>query len=96
MSYVRNFRGAYVWVYSSDYTMVMQGVPLLYVPLEVVMSKYYGESERLLASIFSAGNELPEGAIVFLDEVGCNPSLSLCYFWCRTIVRLSVDASCVS
>ena len=42
---------------------------LLYVPLEVVMSKYYGESERLLASIFSAGNELPEGAIVFLDEV---------------------------
>ncbi|KAG0567532.1 hypothetical protein KC19_7G141400 [Ceratodon purpureus] len=45
------------------------GVPLLYVPLEVVMSKYYGESERLLASIFSAGNELPEGAIVFLDEI---------------------------
>lgn len=45
------------------------GVPLLYVPLEVVMSKYYGESERLLASVFSAGNELPEGAIVFLDEI---------------------------
>lgn len=42
---------------------------MLYVPLEVVMSKYYGESERLLASVFSAGNELPEGAIVFLDEV---------------------------
>ncbi|KAJ7552712.1 hypothetical protein O6H91_06G066400 [Diphasiastrum complanatum] len=45
------------------------GVPLLYVPLEVIMSKYYGESERLLASIFSAGNELPDGAIVFLDEI---------------------------
>lgn len=42
---------------------------MLYVPLEVVMSKYYGESERLLASVFSAGNELPEGAIVFLDEI---------------------------
>ena len=55
----------------------MQGVPLLYVPLEVVMSKYYGESERLLASIFSAGNELPEGAIVFLDEVSALIILAL-------------------
>lgn len=45
------------------------GVPLLYVPLEAVMSKYYGESERLLAKIFTAGNELPGGAIVFLDEL---------------------------
>jgi ATP-dependent 26S proteasome regulatory subunit len=54
----------------------MQGVPLLYVPLEVVMSKYYGESERLLASIFSAGNELPEGAIVFLDEVSALTTFS--------------------
>jgi hypothetical protein len=33
------------------------------------VSKYYGESERLLASIFTAGNELPEGAIIFLDEI---------------------------
>ncbi|PON52154.1 Spastin [Parasponia andersonii] len=45
------------------------GVPLLYVPLEVVMSKYYGESERLLAKVFSLANELPNGAIIFLDEV---------------------------
>lgn len=45
------------------------GVPLLYVPLEAVMSKYYGEGERLMAKIFNAGNELPEGAIVFLDEL---------------------------
>ncbi|XP_057863248.2 uncharacterized protein LOC131071435 isoform X2 [Cryptomeria japonica] len=45
------------------------GVPLLYVPLEVVMSKYYGESERLLGSIFNLANELPNGAIIFLDEV---------------------------
>ncbi|OEL20949.1 hypothetical protein BAE44_0018032 [Dichanthelium oligosanthes] len=45
------------------------GVPLLYVPLEVVMSKYYGESERLLGSVFSLANDLPEGGIIFLDEV---------------------------
>lgn len=45
------------------------GVPLLYVPLEVIMSKYYGESERLLGKVFSLANELPEGAIIFLDEV---------------------------
>ncbi|XP_077217057.1 P-loop containing nucleoside triphosphate hydrolases superfamily protein isoform X2 [Tasmannia lanceolata] len=45
------------------------GVPLLYVPLEVVMSKYYGESERLLGTVFSLANELPNGAIIFLDEV---------------------------
>lgn len=33
------------------------------------MSKYYGESERLLGSVFSLANELPDGAIIFLDEV---------------------------
>lgn len=48
---------------------MLQGVPLLYVPLEVVMSKYYGESERLLGTIFSLANELSDGAIIFLDEV---------------------------
>ncbi|KAF8409613.1 hypothetical protein HHK36_005691 [Tetracentron sinense] len=45
------------------------GVPLLYVPLEVVMSKYYGESERLLGTVFSLANEISTGAIIFLDEV---------------------------
>ncbi|KAB1201556.1 Proteasome-activating nucleotidase [Morella rubra] len=45
------------------------GVPLLYVPLEVVMSKYYGESERLLGKVFSLANELSSGAIIFLDEI---------------------------
>ena len=38
-------------------------------PLEVIMSKYYGESERLLGSVFSLANDLPEGGIIFLDEV---------------------------
>ena len=42
---------------------------MLYVPLEVVMSKYYGESERLLGKVFTLANELPGGAIIFLDEV---------------------------
>ncbi|KAL3521914.1 hypothetical protein ACH5RR_014748 [Cinchona calisaya] len=45
------------------------GVPLLYVPLEIIMSKYYGESERLLGKVFSLANDLPNGAIIFLDEV---------------------------
>uniref|UniRef100_A0A0D9VKU2 AAA+ ATPase domain-containing protein n=1 Tax=Leersia perrieri TaxID=77586 RepID=A0A0D9VKU2_9ORYZ len=45
------------------------GVPLLYVPLEIIMSKYYGESERLLGSVFSLANNLPDGSIIFLDEV---------------------------
>ncbi|KAL1198969.1 26S proteasome regulatory subunit S10B -like protein B [Cardamine amara subsp. amara] len=45
------------------------GIPLLYVPLEAVMSKYYGESERLLGAVFSQANELPDGAIIFLDEI---------------------------
>ncbi|CAN6479153.1 unnamed protein product [Victoria cruziana] len=44
-------------------------IPLLYVPLEVVMSKYYGESERLLGTVFTLANDLSSGAIVFLDEV---------------------------
>ncbi|XP_022132785.1 probable 26S proteasome regulatory subunit 10B isoform X2 [Momordica charantia] len=44
-------------------------VPLVYVPLEVIMSKYYGESERLLGKVFSLANELSDGAIIFLDEV---------------------------
>ena len=54
---------------------------MLYVPLEVIMSKYYGESERLLGNVFSLANELPSGAIIFLDEVHIfisftlNPSL---------------------
>ncbi|KAK4348075.1 hypothetical protein RND71_034414 [Anisodus tanguticus] len=45
------------------------GVPLLYVPLEIIMSKYYGESERLLGKVFSLANDLPDGAIIFFDEV---------------------------
>ncbi|XP_042941603.1 peroxisomal biogenesis factor 6-like isoform X13 [Carya illinoinensis] len=42
------------------------GVPLLYVPLEVVLSRYYGESRRLLGRVFSHANEFHNGAIIFL------------------------------
>ncbi|KAK3017717.1 hypothetical protein RJ639_003073 [Escallonia herrerae] len=46
------------------------GIPLLYVPLEVLMSKYYGESEGLLGKVFSLANQISsDGAIIFLDEV---------------------------
>jgi ATP-dependent 26S proteasome regulatory subunit len=43
-------------------------VTMVYVPLEAVASKYYGESERLLAQVFQLCDRL-EGAVVFLDEV---------------------------
>ncbi|XP_027367078.1 probable 26S proteasome regulatory subunit 10B isoform X1 [Abrus precatorius] len=45
------------------------GVPLLYVPLEAIMSELYGKSERLLGQVFSLANNLPNGAIIFLDEI---------------------------
>lgn len=38
-------------------------------PLEAVASKYYGESERLLAAVFTAGKDFPHGCLVFLDEI---------------------------
>lgn len=53
----------------STHDFTSQGVPLLYVPLEVVMSEFYGKSERLLGKVFSLANDLPNGAIIFLDEV---------------------------
>ncbi|KAK6265028.1 hypothetical protein SCA6_020462 [Theobroma cacao] len=45
------------------------GVPLLYVPLGIVMSKYYGGNKHLMEQVFSLANQLPDGAIIFLDEV---------------------------
>lgn len=46
------------------------GIPLVYVPLENIMSAYYGESARRLAAIFdiAAGSHL-DGLIIFLDEI---------------------------
>ena len=44
------------------------GIPLVYVPVESIMSKWYGESSRKLSGIFDACEDLG-GAIIFLDEI---------------------------
>ncbi|GMH39592.1 hypothetical protein BSKO_07490 [Bryopsis sp. KO-2023] len=43
-------------------------VPMVYIPLEAVMSKWYGEAEKLLANVFKNADELG-GSIIFLDEI---------------------------
>lgn len=44
------------------------GIPLVYVPVESIMSKWFGESERRLDAIFESAGALPK-SIVFLDEI---------------------------
>jgi len=44
------------------------GIPLVYVPVESIMSKFYGESEKRLDAIFSAAGQLAR-SLVFLDEI---------------------------
>lgn len=44
------------------------GLPLVYVPVESIMSKWYGDSEKRLDAIFDAAARL-EKSIVFLDEI---------------------------
>lgn len=44
------------------------GLPLVYVPVENILSKYYGESAQNMAAIFDAC-EVFERAILFLDEI---------------------------
>lgn len=43
------------------------------------MSKYYGESERLLGTVFTLANDLSSGAIVFLDEVCLPLTFASCF-----------------
>jgi SpoVK/Ycf46/Vps4 family AAA+-type ATPase len=43
-------------------------IPLIYVPVESIMTKWYGESERNLAKIFDAAGKF-DGSIIFLDEI---------------------------
>ena len=43
-------------------------IPLVYLPLEAVMSKYFGESESKLASIFESWEEF-KNWMLFIDEV---------------------------
>ncbi|CAM9515003.1 unnamed protein product [Ascophyllum nodosum] len=42
--------------------------PMVHVPVEGIMSKWYGESEKKLSAIFDACEEMG-GAIIFIDEV---------------------------
>lgn len=43
-------------------------IPLIYVPVESIMSKWYGQSSQNLAQIFDAADELG-GSILFIDEI---------------------------
>ncbi|CAI2364225.1 unnamed protein product [Moneuplotes crassus] len=43
-------------------------IPLIYMPLEAIMSKYYGESETKLAEIFESAQDLGK-TILFIDEI---------------------------
>ncbi|ETV67412.1 hypothetical protein, variant 1 [Aphanomyces astaci] len=44
-------------------------VPLIHLPVESIVSKWYGESEQKLAKIFDACDQLETGAILFIDEI---------------------------
>ena len=46
----------------------MARIPLVYVPLEAVGAKYYGDSEKLLSDVFELCKQLG-GCLIFLDEV---------------------------
>ena len=41
---------------------------MIYVPIESIMTKWYGESERNLAAIFDASQKI-DNSILFLDEI---------------------------
>lgn len=43
-------------------------IPLIYVPVESIMSKWYGQSSQNLSGIFEACADMG-GAIIFLDEI---------------------------
>lgn len=44
-------------------------VPLIYVSLENIVSKWYGESENRLAQIFDTAKKLDKGCVIFIDEI---------------------------
>ena len=43
-------------------------IPMVYVPIESILSKYYGESSQNLAYVFDAAALFPS-ALIFLDEI---------------------------
>lgn len=56
-------------------------MPLIYIPLEAVGSKWYGESEKLLSDAFKAADSLP-GSIIFLDELDSLATTRSARYWC--------------
>ena len=44
------------------------GIPLVYIPIESIMSKYYGESASNMSAIFDAAKNMKR-VILFLDEI---------------------------
>lgn len=44
-------------------------IPLIYVSLENIVSKWYGESETRLAQIFDLARKFKQGCIIFIDEI---------------------------
>ena len=44
------------------------GIPLIYIPIEVVLSKWYGEAEKNLSSIFEK-TAILGNSIIFIDEI---------------------------
>lgn len=45
------------------------GIVLVHVPIESIVSKWYGESEKQIRKIFEAANKLGCMTLIFLDEV---------------------------
>ncbi len=45
------------------------GIPLIYIPIENILSKYYGQSAQNLSRIFDRTAELFPKVIIFLDEI---------------------------
>jgi SpoVK/Ycf46/Vps4 family AAA+-type ATPase len=43
-------------------------IPLVYMPIESILSKYYGESEKRFAEVWDACIELGK-CIIFIDEI---------------------------
>ena len=55
------------------------GIPMIHIPIESVVSKWYGDSEKKMSAIFDACERL-DGAIIFIDEV-CLCRRSHYVFW---------------
>ena len=64
-------------------------IPLVYIPLEAVASKWYGESEQKLSQMLEAA-EAMGGCIIFLDEVRAE------YILFRASYFVLLGATCLS